>query len=225
MMSTSITLPEWRINAPPIDACLVYNQQHSWTQRKPPTPKHTHTRPCYAKKVCSNKRSVDSPTAIFTWPVIPKPSSTQYSFPISSDNVPTCTRPAADNIFFNQNAIVGFILASRRWYISGLVRLLLALIPSFLPEPMKRRELDTQAINYLLGLSPKPKARKPPDIPTALNTKNTKLRGGKKLSGWKAPVHVFSCFVISYNASLPWVALWVVARPVTITYFTQLRKN
>lgn len=58
MMSTSITLPGWRINAPPIDACLVYNQQHSWTQRKPLTPKHTHTRPCYAKKVCSNKRSL-----------------------------------------------------------------------------------------------------------------------------------------------------------------------
>lgn len=33
-----------------------------------------------------------------------------------------------------------------------------------------------------------------------------------------------SCFVISYNAFLAWVALWVVAQAVTLTYFIQLGK-
>lgn len=168
MMSISITPPEWKINGPPIDACLVYNQQPSWTQRKPPTPKHTHTRPRYAKK-----KSLQLQELIVVVLPIVQQLSLYY---LSSSNraahntvflsLRTTCPPAAENIFFNQHAIVGFSLVSRRWYISGLVHLLPALIPLLSTQAHEKKGVWHSG--YQLPARSQPQAQSPENLPTSL---------------------------------------------------------
>lgn len=174
--------------------------------------------------------SGDSSAAIFTIPIIPR-AADNTAFPISSDSVPTCIlsckaprSPAQPRIYFLINTpLWASAPCLEVIYLSMMPSLRfihLLLLWSFLSiQAYEKREFDTQAINYLLGLSPDPKPKPPTSPPLWILSwgKKKNPRGGGNST-------CFSCFVISDNAFFPWVALWVVAWPVRITYFIQLGK-
>lgn len=173
--------------------------------------------------------SGDSSAAIFTMPIIPR-AADNTAFPISSDNLPTCTLSCKATCSLARPRIY-FLINIPLWasapclvviYLKPvpshcLIRLLLHW--SFLSaQAYEKREFDTRAINYLLGLSAGPKP-KPPTSPRLwilriLSWGEENPQGG----GYST---CFSCFVISCNAFLPGVAVWVGAWHVRITYFIQ----
>lgn len=180
---------------------------------------------CYSAHCCY---SGDSSAAIFTIPIIPR-AARQYSFSyLFGQREPPALSPGK----CQARPRIYFLISTPLWasapclaviYLRPVPSLRLALILPLCSNLWK--ESDTQAINYLLRLSPGPEP-KPPTSPRLwiLSSSTEEWQGRLGWGGKKPYSTCFSCFVTSYNAFLPWVALWEAARLVRITYFIQLGK-
>lgn len=157
------------------------------------------------------------------------------AFPVASDNAPTCTLSCKAPCSPTQPRI-DFLINTLLWASAPCLTVIYCISdrclhsatdPSFSHKPMKGGSL-THRLSITCSVLPQPKAQALPQLwmlssSTAKEPRWLELKIKKQ--GSYSTSFSCSCFVVSYNAFLPWVALWVVAQAVTLTYFIQLGKT